>query len=165
MPKVKIVMYKDKIKLILDGEEVPLRRLPDLVPLYIDRVNPDSSGAVVLEGEAWYGMEDELLDIVQSEVYEAEPSNTTPHVVVKSDSGNLVITDHGTVIEVNARYGKDKYSTRIRKTPSALSALTPQLLSLRMLGRLDRRFIEFLVKEMRSRSVVEYLQRLRKEFS
>ena len=159
MPKVKIVLYKDKIKLYLDGNEIPLRRLPDLVPLHIDTVNPDAHGAVVLEGEAWYGLEDEFLPAINTEEEETPP---TP-VEVRSETGNLILRDYGKRIEVEIRYGGNLYRLRYDKSPSISSALTPQLISLRVMGRLDNNFIEFLFKEFRSRPIKDYIRRLSRE--
>ena len=152
MPKIKIVMYRDKVKLYLDGSEIPLWRLPDLVPIYIDTVNPDSHGAVVLEGEAWYGIEDEFL-----------PSMAERQRLREIKTRNIVVRDSGKRVELEIRYKGNLYRLRYNKN-SLPSAFTPQLISLRVMGRLDNEFISFLFNEFRNEELRKFIRELiRKE--
>lgn len=160
MPQLKLVIHKGRVLVYLDGMKIPLSRLPDLLPIYIDKINPNSSGAIVLEGEAWYGMGDEFLPAVTQYEVSPRPAPETEEKIIKSASGNLTIKDYRDRIEVQIKYSNKKYTVSYNKGPHLPLHLSPPMLSLRVLGRMDSRFIGFITKELNDKNIREYLDKI-----
>jgi len=180
--KIKLVFYKGKVRVFLGRREIPLSRLPDLIPIYLDKVNPDAGGAVVLEGYAWYGegSEDEvigdeyLVPYLESEMYEDKNRNgneTDDRRIesytreVASSDGNFrlrFVRGDKTRLVVIFRFEGKEYRTVFVSSLNKLDkVLSPELLLVRMgipLSRFDvRDLVRSYLMEDRIKEFIRYI--------
>ena len=156
---LKIVLEKERAKVYVDGVEVSCERLPDYLPIYVFNV-AITSQAVVMEGAPWYGEEDDqFFETIVKETGAEKAGEASPLLEARSDTGNIIARNYRDFIEFEIRYGGKLYRVRYGRSPALIKALTPHLMSLHVLGRLDDSFISFIYKEMRSKAIREFLKK------
>jgi hypothetical protein len=158
MKKIKIVVYNGNTRVYIDNIEVPLRRLPDLTPLFINNVLV-KNGVLVMEGEAWYGINDTTFNL------EIDPTISQKNEEIsierfRSKTGNMEIVNRPTSIEVRFKYKNRWYTVKFNKPIKTNIVLNPHFLSIRALGRVaDQEFLSFMMNELKDKELRNFIRR------